>query len=278
MKVISANTVTNSSSATPRSWHAMPSRLGLALCAFMIGCSGAPSSNNPALEVPLGLPVATPPVATNTYVGTQSPGLWSLTVDNTQQIFSYQALTYPPSPNVPTSGGFVSLAGYLNLTQPGGQVGGYALEVPSRVAILRPGDNTVPPVLALQQSGCFFINQNVTFQFVFIPNGTNQTASPGSGIAAYGSIAASSTPDGSSWSFGGQNLYQLPSTLSAPGLPAGGVQPGTQARNNYLTNFTASCNVTNGQAAVSAPPERRHIRRGLSCGDNVCHREHWFSG
>ncbi len=251
-------------------WRIRAAIGSLALCFLAIGCAG--SNGSGTINIPPGLPIPAPPSTANNYIGTQSPGLWSLTLDDTQDAFSYQALTYPSSPNIPTSGNFIDLAGYIDFAQPGAQSNGYALEIPSRAVILRPGANTVPPVLAVQQSSCFPIGGNVTFQFVYIPTGTQPTGGPGSVFPTYGTVAAGTNVDGSSWSFGGQVLYQFPFTLGAPGATT--VPPNTPSiatnenQAGYLPTFTATCSVTSGQAMIAAPANVNSFNSGYTVSTN----------
>jgi hypothetical protein len=123
----------------------IPSALSLALAAAVVsGCSGsAPSLIIPSPSAPVGLPA--PPTAgpANTYFGVQSPGMWTLTLDNTSSTFSYQPVTYPASPNAPASEAIQITHGFTALTS-NGSPAGLALEVTGRFAILRPGGLNTP--------------------------------------------------------------------------------------------------------------------------------------
>src|ERR1700761_4218098 len=109
----------------------------------LVGCGGSSNGTPPPGTQPVSsspFPVPPVPTVTNTYLGTQSPGLWSFTIDNIQGRYSYQALTYPGTSKTPTAGTFVPLESFLELSDPLGGPAGYGLEVPSRAALLRPGD------------------------------------------------------------------------------------------------------------------------------------------
>jgi hypothetical protein len=202
----------------------MSLRAGLLLGAAMLA-SGCGGSNTTTSTLPPGLPPPYAPTTANSYTGTDSPGLWSLTLDEAQDIFSYQATTYPATPNVATTGNFRNVDGILDLTQSNLTSGGYAVELPSRAAILRPGDSTTPPVFAVQQNSCFPINGKVRFQFFAIPDapGKSYTGQPS------GSIVVSTSANGSTWNFEESTL-----------------EIATQGN-----TFTGTCSVTNGQALIT---------------------------
>ena len=207
---------------------------GVVLCgAILIAVAGLASGcgGSQATTIASGLPTPPATTTTNTYTGTQSPGLWSLTLDNTQDAFSYQATTYPASPDVATTGSISSVNGFLSLVSGSSTTAGYAVERPSRGLLLRPGDDTTSMIAAVQQTSCFPIGGDVTFQFVYLPTRYNTGfLSIGSGNG-YGSIVASTSSDGSTWQFGsyvgGYDSYGDP------------------------MSFTGACAVTNGQAAVT---------------------------
>jgi hypothetical protein len=213
-----------------------------------LGCSSASSANGPVNpNLPVGLPPAPPPASSNTYTGTQGPGLWSVSVDDTQQQFLYQAVTYPASPNVATIGSFLPIAGFMSLSS-NGVPGGYAAEIPGRAVLLEPGSDTAAPVFAIEQDSCFPINGNVRFQYVNMPSAA-QSNSP-----EYGSIEAQTSTDGGSWTFGAQAQYQLPRTMGLL-FGASTVQPGTiDTQTSNLGVFPGTCTVSNGQATIAASP------------------------
>jgi hypothetical protein len=165
--------------------------LALAAAAAMNGCSGStPPLIVPNPSAPLGLPAAPVAGPVNTYFGAQSPGTWTLTLDNTNNIFSYQSVTYPASPNTPVSGTIEASHGFTVLTS-GGTSTGYALEVMGRFAILRPGGVNTPPVLAAPQTSCYQLTGRSRFQYEAVPAGaTGVVTNPPT--FGYGSLDAQS--------------------------------------------------------------------------------------
>lgn len=202
--------------------------LTLAAAAAVSGCSGGtPQLIVPNPSVPLGLP--SPPAAgpVNSYLGVQSPGTWTLTLDNTKNIFSYQPVTYPASPNTPISGTIQLTNGFSVLTSNGTSVG-YALEVMGRFAILRPGGVNTPPVVAAPQASCYQLTGRSRFQYAAVPAGAAGvvTMPPTFG---YGSVVASTDSTGKSWQF--QNMQ-------------GNVVAGP-------TSFTATCGSVGSLTAIN---------------------------
>jgi hypothetical protein len=192
------------------------------------GCSGsAPPLIVPNPSAASGLP--TPPAAgpVNTYFGVQSPGTWTLTLDNTKNTFSYQPVTYSASPNTPVSGTIQSSHGFGVLTS-NGSPAGYVLEVMGRFAILRPGGVNTPPVIAAPQTSCYQLTGRSRFQYAAVPAGIAGvvTAPPTFG---YGSVVASTDSTGKSWQF--ENMQ-------------GNVVLGP-------TSFTAMCGSVSSQTAIS---------------------------
>lgn len=174
--------------------------LTLAAAAVVCGCSGSrPPLIVPSPSAPLGLPA--PPAAgpVNTYFGVQSPGTWTLTLDNTKNTFSYQPVTYPASPNTPVSGTIQSSHGFSVLTSNGASAG-YALEVMGRFAVLRPGGLNTPPVFAAPQTSCYQLTGRSRFQYAAVLAGAAGvvTTPPTFG---YGSVVASTDSTGKSWQF-----------------------------------------------------------------------------
>lgn len=190
------------------------------------GCGGSQ-----AITTATGLPTPPATTTTNTYTGTQSPGLWSLTLDNTQDAFSYQATTYPASPNVATTGSMSSVNGFLNLISGSSTAAGYAVERPSRGLLLRPGDDTTSMIAAVQQTSCFPIGGDVTFQFVYLPSRFNTSVLGISNNTGNGHLVASTNSDGSTWQFG--DFLSGPDSYGDP------------------TSFSGTCSVTNGHASIT---------------------------
>lgn len=175
----------------------------LAIAAFAAGCGSSGAKN-------MGQSLPAPQAAsqTNTYSGTQSPGVnsggvWTFTADRATNSFSYTAVSYPANTSNSTpAGSFVNSSGFLNLTQTNfttNRFTGYGLEIPGRIALLRPGvnpgANTNALVVMPAQQSCININGAATFQFVTMPTATwaMNTA------AAFGTLQTITT--GSAWNF-----------------------------------------------------------------------------
>jgi hypothetical protein len=155
---------------------------------LLTGCGGGSKTlivPDPSATIGLPTPAAAGPV--NTYTGTQTPGEWSFTLDNTNGVYSYQPVTYPAPA---TTGTTTTANGFTVLS-----TGGLALEVEGRAAILRPGDSTNAPVFGVPQTECYPIIGRLLFQYLAAEpyNTTSGT---------YGSIAASTDSTGTSWTFG----------------------------------------------------------------------------
>lgn len=152
----------------------------------------------PNPSTPTGLPTPPAPAASNTYLGVQSPGAWTFTLDDTKNTFSYQSTTYPASPNS-VAGDTQQVNGFLRLTANGNTVG-YALEVQGRFAILRPGDATASPVLGVPQTTCYTLVGRSRFEYIALPAAPvgALNAAP---VFGYGSVVASTDSAGKSWQF-----------------------------------------------------------------------------
>ena len=211
-----------------------------------LGCSGA-SSPKPTADDPsvvASLPASPPPSSANTYIGSQSPGLWSLSLDDSKNTFSYQPLTYPASPNAPVSGSFQPSNGFLNFGQSNGSSLGYALEIPGRTTVFRPGNITNPPVVSVPQTSCYAITGRLRFQFIAMQPGSYSSGqeNPFTPLLYYGSFVASTSSDGSSWQFANLQGGSLQQQAEGPGKVVGISGP---------TSFTGSCKAANGQANVA---------------------------
>jgi len=215
---------------------------GMAVLAFsavsiLAGCGGSGSTVSTIPTASLPTPPAVTP--TNAYTGTQSPGLWSFTLDDTQNAFSYLATTYPATPNVATTGTTAPLNGFVKLTSAASTAAGYAVERQSRAFLLRPGDDTADLVAGVKMDSCFALTGRVTFNFLYLPSAYDPSVGvlplkPGtSGDVAvpYGTIVASTNTDGSAWQFGDYT--------------------GGAASNGDPSTFSGTCAVTDGQAAVT---------------------------
>lgn len=168
----------------------------------------------------------------NNYAGTQNillgaglrvteGGVWTLTLDDTNNFFSYLNIgkyegTTPPSPSI---GSFATVNGFLDMTLAGGKSGsgGYAIELPGNAVAFRPGDGTQYPVIGVASNSCQSPAANTTYQFVvLVPPSLSSTAV----YPAYGSIQA--TAQGTAWSFSNFNAYTLDGTSVSPAaIPSG---------------------------------------------------------
>ncbi|MBV8672594.1 MAG: hypothetical protein JOZ33_04100 [Acidobacteriaceae bacterium] len=199
-------------------------------------------------SVVASLPTPPPPASANTYTGSQSPGQWSLNLDDSKNTFSYQALTYPASPNTPVSGSLQNTNGFLNLGTSNGTSLGYVLEVQGRTAVFRPGDSTIAPVMSVPQTSCYPITGRLRFQFIAMQAGP-YPSSPAGGegsytgsLLYYGSFVASTNSDGSSWQFGNLQGSSIAVSGEGSGLVAGISGP---------LSFMGSCKASNGQASIA---------------------------
>ncbi len=202
-------------------------------CLCVAGCSSSSSSNNTVIVNPTGtssLPTPSASTASNTYIGTQGPGVWSLSLDDTTNTYTYQPLTFP---STPVAGAFTSMNGFLSLGQANGSSLGYILEVQGRLAMLRPGNTTAPLVVGVPQTSCYPIPYRLRFEYIGM-NAANNTVQNATAVPnPYGSVVANTNADGSTWQY--QNLQG-----NAPFGAAG---------------FSGACAVTNGQAAMSLSGE-----------------------
>jgi hypothetical protein len=245
---------------------------GLVAAAGVLGCGGGSSSSSNTTPLP-------PPAAAtkfNTYVGSQgaqaSPaidtgdtiqgGLVTATIDDTADKFTLVNSTFGSveQGSVGSLGGTLTTAGaYLdfNTTNPGASQPppvnanpGYAIEVPGRALLLRPGDYTVAPALLVPVSTsaipvCQTINSTTIFQFVTLPDVYNSVVptpifGATNGGPAYGMLAASAQ-NGVNYSFSGYSRFYLDSTsTSSAALQAG------------------LCAQTLAGAAVTVPPDVTH--------------------
>jgi hypothetical protein len=229
--------------------HGVLAYLGIVISLGAIalaGCGGATNviPNGTQTTPPSPFPIPPVPTVTNTYLGTQGPGVWTYTIDNIQGRYSYQALTYPGTSKTSTAGSFVPLEGFLELSDSLGGPAGYGLEIPSRAALLRPGDGTTNLVTSVQMLSCFPLLGNVKFQFVSLPAVTTYYGGSNPG---YGSVSANTSADGSTWQFGGMSLLGPP-----PAYVASGPHPGSQVT-GYPNTFSGTCSSNNGQVSISIP-------------------------
>ena len=164
---------------------------------ILTGCSSSKSILVvPSPSLPTGLPTPAAPGPINTYLGAQSPGEWTLTLNNTADTYSFQPTTYPASPPAPTAGSLTISDGFTSLGP-----SGYALEIEGRAAVLRPGDVTAPPVFAVPQTECYPINGRLRFQYIGMQTGPDNTVGSAGPTFGYGSFVASTDSTGQTWQF-----------------------------------------------------------------------------
>jgi hypothetical protein len=178
--------------------HEIASKMKSLLCVLLgaavsciAGCGGA--SKTVATTT---LPTPATPGKFNTYIGTQGAqnvaapsyipqgGLLTASLNDTTADFTWQNTTYGyPSPGT-LGGKFTVASGFLDLSTVSygtvnnpllGASPGYALELPGRAVLLRPGDNTIPPAmlvpsLSAATASCQVINNPAVFQFVTLPD------------------------------------------------------------------------------------------------------------
>jgi hypothetical protein len=213
-----------------------------------VGCSGGKINNtadNP------GVAGGTSSAQYNTYIGTQTVdwssarlidngfpfqygGAWDIALDDSSKFFSYQnpvheggsiaGLPNNLPPLAPTLGSFTG-SSFLSLTANGTGAGsgtpggaGYVLEVPGEAAVLRPGGDTIAPVVAVETSNCLTLTTPATYQFISLGVSDPGASTP---FVAYGSVQASTS--GVTWNFSNLKMYAFDGTdLQPTPLPAGG--------------------------------------------------------
>jgi hypothetical protein len=207
------------------------------LLILLIGCSGGtPPPVVPPPDAPVGLPAPTAAGPVNTYSGAQSPGAWSLTLDNSNDMFSYQPVTYP----APVTGGTLqSSNGFSVLSN-----GALAYEVLGQAAVLRPGNSNSAPVFAVPQTQCYVVTGRLRFQYIAMfagaigQNGGPDTAN-GAPLLGYGSVVASTDATGANWQFTNlQGGLWAPSESTPASIVAG------------PDSFTGNCATANGQSSI----------------------------
>ncbi|HVJ07195.1 MAG TPA: hypothetical protein VM554_02320 [Acidisarcina sp.] len=219
----------------------------LAMALFpVIGCGGGQGSGS--LLTPQ-TPAGSQGSQSHNYIGTQSMdggshngllfqygGTWAVTLDDATKYFSYQNIGHegyegetlfnvgnlpmPLPPAIPTVGA-VAGSGFLNLTAsssgaaPG--AAGYAIEIPGEAALVRPGNNTIAPVVSVITNGCPNLKGNVTYQFIALGTPLLYDSNP---HGAYGSVQASNS--GTVWTFNNLNMHTFGgASLTPPPLPTG---------------------------------------------------------
>jgi len=181
------------------------------------------------------LPTPAAPGPVNSYSGAQSPGEWTLTLNNTSGAFTYHPVTYPAAA---TSGAIQPNGGFSRLG-----AAGLAYEVLGRAAILRPGAGASSPVFGVPQSQCYAINGRLRFQYIPMFPSAEDSGSPdaahGAPFLGYGSVVASTDSSGKSWQF--ENLQ------------GGTWTSGEGTSGTFVSgpdSFSGSCNSANGQASI----------------------------
>ena len=223
------------------------------LLVLAAGCGGSNAASGSSSN---SFPNPPAPAQYNNYAGTQTyellpngfqeiGGVWDLTLDDTNQFFTYADISIPPNissggaPPYPIEGNTKSVNGFLDLTLDGESAGsgGYAIEIPGRAAILRPGDDSTFPVIAAaaSTSGCQGLAEKTTFEFLTLQPVYN-TSSTRPVYAAYGSIVASSS--GTNWTFSNLQMFTLSGTALNPPTPAAGLC--TYTDEGYVTTISPS--------------------------------------
>jgi hypothetical protein len=207
------------------------------LLALVVGCS---SSNVPLAvpspNAPIGLPTPATPGPVNTYSGVQSPGAWSLMLNNSNDTFSYQPITYP----APSASGSLDASGGFSLMG----ASGLAYEVLGRVAVLRPGNSASAPVFGVPQTQCYAVTGRLRFQYIPMFPGVEDSGSVDlsptiSPFLGYGSVVVSTDATGANWQF--TNL-QGGTWTAKNGTPSNIV--------SGPDSFTGTCATASGQAAI----------------------------
>ena len=198
--------------------------------AALTGCGSQPYTVGPIS----GLPAPPPQVpSSNTYIGTQSPLNWTLTVDDNQNAYSYQSLPADGSAPVAASGTLVPQSGFLNFGS-----AGLALEIPGAGAILRPGENTAPLVVMVEQEDCWALTGN---QRYLLQGMVNAPSDSSAFIYRRGDLVASTTSDGKTWSFTNAEYFDS----------NGGQISLSYQGQNAPNSFSGMCATAHGASSVS---------------------------
>lgn len=214
-----------------------PVHVALAAVSLIAGCSKGAEVN--------GAPSPQPPAPSNAtaYIGSQSPGQWTLSVDDVQGAFSYQAQGAATA----TSGALRNTNGVLDFGNQGGTSLGKAVEQPSVGALLRPGGPATFPVAMVQQGDCLPLTGKTRYIYAALPGRV-----PQSGVAAssagYGTFVASTSIDGKTWSF--EDVHSYVVTNLQGGAFSADTQNGTDP-----ALFGATCTSANSIGTVNADPK-----------------------
>jgi hypothetical protein len=212
-----------------------PNPLGLiALLLLLLWGVGCGSSSSKPAPAAAGLPALTPAGESNSYWGTQgSDDAWQISINHSTNSFAAADLSNPASGTIAGLFSIQNPTNFLDLAQsnvsPPFQPFGYALEIPGRAVLLRPGDN-LTPLAALVPGSCLSINGTVTFQFVALPDATWTVSTD----PAYGSVKVATS--GNTWNF---------STFAQATL--------TSSRETTATLPAGTCGTHANSAEVSVP-------------------------
>jgi hypothetical protein len=209
-----------------RTNRAMRSPMILVFFTLAAGLAGCGSGNTPLVVNPSGtlasMPAPSTPTPANTYLGTDSLNVWSFQLNDSTNSYSYANTT---TSSTPVTGTFSNSNGFLNLGVSGTTSLGYALEVQSRMALLRPGDASAGLVLSVPQTTCYSIPYRLLFDYIAIE------AAPGGSTFetnSYASVVLNTDPTGADWQFQDLEGYLV-----------------------YGPNsFSGACTQANGQATV----------------------------
>ncbi len=200
-------------------------------------------------------PRQTPPATTqtNTYVGTQSPGWYTIAIDHTANTFSYQNLS---ANTAAVSGTFTTTAnGFLVLSTTAGAAG-YALEQLSRTVVLMPATQTIAggrialtgnAIFAVEAPSCQVIPEKTKFSYVAPANAYYDALNVTEDSITSGLLYASTDSSGANWAFGGETQSII--TLTTPPM----VFPYTPTPDPSSATCAASAGAAVTQAAITEP-------------------------
>lgn len=207
-------------------------QLSVSAAVLLAGCS---SGTTPPITP---LPPSPAPSNATAYVGTQAPGLWTMNVDTTQNVFSYQSQATGATT---VSGGLLTRNGVLDFGNTAGVSLGRAVAQPAGGALLRPGGQATYPITMVQQSGCVPVAGKLRYVYAQVQNnvaeGYSFDSDPG-----YGTFVVSTNADATTWSFADLHNYVLPTYGGQPAGIENGHDP---------VLFSAACSASDKQGAVT---------------------------
>lgn len=210
------------------------------------GCGGS-SQTNTTPAAGLGTP---PPASQiNSYFGTEG-NIWSVNLDHSNNQITGKNVTNgillagSAAGTFSPSGGYLKIALSPNGTPPNlvGQVGGFALDITGRGALLRFGNESNPLMPLVTTVSCITLGGTVTYQYVTLPSPTWSVGTD----TAYGSFQASTS--GPNWTV--DNVNQLTLAGTTPATPGSGVPPGYCAQSTLGYAVTAASDSTNPPTAT----------------------------